>query len=74
MFAKQMQEEGKSFIEVLSQEAPKHFSQNTGIKILDQKTVTSGQIALRVYVPGEKSEHTFLLKKIGNEWKVNDIQ
>jgi RNA polymerase sigma factor (sigma-70 family) len=74
MFAKQMQAEGKSFIEILSQEAPKHFSQNTGIKILGQKTVFGDQIALRVYVPGEQREHTFFLKKIGNEWKVNDIQ
>src|SRR5581483_1898201 len=74
MFAKQMQAEGKSFIEILSQEAPKHFSQNTGVKILDQKTGPGDQIALRLYVPGEKSEHTFFLKKIANEWKVNDIQ
>jgi RNA polymerase sigma factor (sigma-70 family) len=74
MFAQQMQTEGKSFNEILSQEAPKHFSQNTGIKIIDQKTVPSDQIALRVYVSGEKSEHTFYLKKTVDEWKVNDIQ
>ena len=47
-----------------------------GLKSLIKKLLLrGGQIALEsvMYVPGEKSEHVFL-KKIGNEWKVNDIQ
>lgn len=72
-YKKQMDARGKSLSEVMAVNAPRRFGKNTGIRIVEKKTVSADLVILRVFASGEEREHTFKMKKIGGEWKVDDI-
>jgi RNA polymerase sigma factor (sigma-70 family) len=72
-FEKQMGASGKSLSEFLAQDAPAHFNHTAGIRILEQKPVSTDQIALRVWALGEQKEHLVTVRKIGDEWKMDQV-
>jgi RNA polymerase sigma factor (sigma-70 family) len=72
-FEKQMQASGKSLGEFLAQDAPPRFKNTTGIRILEQKPASEDRITLRVLALGEQKEHQITVRKIGDEWKVDEV-
>jgi RNA polymerase sigma factor (sigma-70 family) len=72
-FEKQMQASGKSLGEFLSQDAPPRFKSTMGIRIVEQKPASEDRITLRVLALGEQKEHQITVRKIGDEWKVDEV-
>ena len=70
---KQMRESGKSLGEFLAQDAPARFNTTTGIRILELLPVSTDRITLRVLALGEGKEHPITVRKIGDEWKVDQV-
>ncbi|HWD92232.1 MAG TPA: sigma-70 family RNA polymerase sigma factor [Verrucomicrobiae bacterium] len=73
---RQMAAQGKSLSpeELFTDVGHRFVDGVTGFRILDDKTVSSGQVVLRVYLEGRGEEQTITLKKIGDEWKMDDVQ
>jgi hypothetical protein len=69
-----MRASGKTLGEFLSQDVPPRFKSTTGVRILEQKPVSVDRIKLRVLALGEQKEHPVTVRKIGDEWKVDQIQ
>ncbi len=44
-----------------------------GFRVLNQEVVANDQIILHLYVQGKEREDTFKMKKVGNEWKLNQF-
>jgi RNA polymerase sigma factor (sigma-70 family) len=72
-FEKQMQASGKSLGEFLSQDTPPRFKSTMGVRILEQKPASEDRITLRVLALGEQKEHQITVRKIGDEWKVDEV-
>ena len=72
-FEKQMQASGKSLGEFLSQDTPPRFKSTMGVRILEQKPASEDRITLRVLALGEQKEHQITVRKIGGEWKVDEV-
>jgi hypothetical protein len=72
-FEKQMKASGKTLGEFLAQDAPPRFNSTTGIRILEQKPASEDRIMLRVLALGEQKEHQITVRKIGGEWKVDEV-
>jgi len=72
-FEKQMQASGKPLGEFISQDAPARFKNTSGIRILEQKSVSADQVVLRVWDLGEQKGYQITVKKIGDEWKVDGV-
>ena len=72
-FGKQAQAKGKTLSEFLADELPARLKSTTGIRILSQLPVAADQIEFRVLALGEKGEHQITVRKIDDEWKVDQI-
>jgi RNA polymerase sigma factor (sigma-70 family) len=72
-FEKQMKDSGKTLGEFLAHDAPPRFNSTTGIRILEQKSASEDRITLRVLDLGEQKEHQITVRKIGDEWKVDEV-
>jgi RNA polymerase sigma factor (sigma-70 family) len=72
-FEKQMRASGKSLGEFLATDAPPRFNSTTGIRILEQKPASEDRITLRVLALGEQKEHQITVRKIADEWKVDEV-
>jgi hypothetical protein len=44
-----------------------------GIRIVEQKPASEDRITLRVLALGEQKEHQITVRKIGDEWKVDEV-
>ena len=72
-FEKQMRASGKTLGEFLSQDTPPRFKSTMGIRIVEQKPASEDRITLRVLALGEQKEHQITVRKIGDEWKVDEV-
>jgi Sigma-70, region 4/Domain of unknown function (DUF4878) len=72
-FEKQTRASGKTLGEFLAHDAPPRFNSTTGIRILEQKSASEDRITLRVLALGEQKEHPITVRKIGDEWKVDEV-
>ncbi len=72
-FEKQMRAAGKTLGEFLAQDAPARFQSTTGIRIIELLPVSADRITLRVLALGEGKEHPVTVRKIGDEWKVDQV-
>ena len=78
-FGKQAQAKGKTLSEFLADELPARLKSTTGIRILSQLPVAADRIEFRVLALGErpplggKGEHQITVRKIGDEWKVDQV-
>jgi RNA polymerase sigma factor (sigma-70 family) len=72
-FEKQMQASGKTLGEFLAHDAPPRFNSTTGIHIIELLPVSADRITLRVLALGEQKEHQITVRKIGDEWKVDEV-
>jgi hypothetical protein len=72
-FEKQMRASGKTLGEFLAQDAPPRFKSTMGIRIVEQKPASEDRITLRVLALGEQKEHQITVRKIGDEWKVDEV-
>ena len=72
-FGKQAQAKGKSLSEFLADELPARLKSTTGIRILSQLQVAADRIEFRVLALGEKGEHQIVVRKIDDEWKVDQV-
>src|SRR5581483_9033829 len=70
-FAGQLSKQGMSLEELFTQKSKQHINAVTGFYIWGQQTV-SNQLLLRVWIPGKGQNATFKMKKIGNEWKLDE--
>lgn len=75
-FAQQMQREGKSLDQILSQEAGKHFGMvlRSGFTIGGQTTLSDGQVLVHLRVPGDPKGRAWWFKKINGEWKIDNFE
>lgn len=74
-FAGAAQSEGKSISEILAEKSASDFSRNNGFRLLNVTTISNGMVAVHLIVPGDfRVEYAFLLKKVGQEWKVEDFR
>jgi RNA polymerase sigma factor (sigma-70 family) len=78
-FGKQAQAKGKTLSEFLADELPARLKSTTGIRVLSQLPVAGDRIEFRVLALGEraplggKGEHQITVRKIGDEWKVDQV-
>ena len=72
-FEDELQKRGMSLEEFFAQSAKGHVSAITGFRVLNQEVVADNQIILHLYVQGKEREDTFKMKKIGNEWKLDQF-
>jgi RNA polymerase sigma factor (sigma-70 family) len=72
-FGGELQKRGLSLEEFFTQSAKGHVSAITGFRVLNQEVVADNQIILHLYVQGKEREDTFKMKKIGNEWKLDQF-
>jgi hypothetical protein len=72
-FEKQMRASGKTLGEFLSQDVPPRFKSTMGIRIVEQKPASEDRITLRILALGEQKEHQITVRKIGDEWKVDEV-
>jgi RNA polymerase sigma factor (sigma-70 family) len=70
-FAGQLSKQGISLEGFLAQKSKQHISPVTGFYISGQQSV-SNQLLLRVWIPGKGQNATFKMKKVGNEWKLDE--
>lgn len=70
-FASDLGKQGVSLEEFFSQRSKEHISPATGLYIWGQKTF-SNELLLRVWIPGKGKNATFKMRKIGNEWKLDE--
>jgi RNA polymerase sigma factor (sigma-70 family) len=72
-FGDELQKQGISLEEFFTRSAKNHVSTVTGFRVLNQQIVADDQIILHLYVQGKEREDTFKMKKIGNEWKLDQF-
>lgn len=72
-FGAQMQQQGVSMEDLLSQVAGQMMTGITGFHVVSQKVVSDDRINLRVQLQGKQGVSTFRMKKIGGEWKLDDF-
>jgi RNA polymerase sigma factor (sigma-70 family) len=72
-FGDDLQKQGISLEEFFTRSAKNHVSTVTGFRVLSQQIVTDDKIILHLYVQGKEREDTFKMKKIGNEWKLDQF-
>jgi hypothetical protein len=72
---RQMQAQGKSLSpeEIFTQIGPSYIEGVTGFRILD-KVTSDNQVILHLQIEGTEEKQTVTMKKIGKEWKIDDIQ
>ena len=68
-----MRASGKTLGEFLAHDAPPRFNSTTGIHIIESLPVSADRITLRVLALGEQKEHQITVRKIGDEWKVDEV-
>jgi RNA polymerase sigma factor (sigma-70 family) len=72
-FAPILQKQNISVEEFFTQNSKNLSSAITGFRVLDQKAVSDDQVVLHLYVQGREREDTFKMKKLGNEWRVDQL-
>jgi hypothetical protein len=72
-FGAQMQQQGVSMADLLSQVAGQMMSGISGFHIVSQRIISDDRINLRVQLQGKQGVSTFKMKKIGGEWKLDDF-
>ena len=72
-FGEQAKAQGKSLVEFLGHDVQPRFRSTTGIRVTGQTAVSSDCIKLRVLALGEGKEHPITVRKIGDEWKVDQV-
>jgi hypothetical protein len=72
-FGPQMQQQGASMADVMSQVSGQMMAGITGFHIVSQRVVSDDRINLRVQLQGKQGVSTFKMKKIGGEWKLDDF-
>ena len=61
-------------IAALNQAIAKNLDLVTGFLVLDEKELSADAKVLNVFFDGENRNRKFILKKIGNEWKLHNIK
>jgi hypothetical protein len=73
-FGAQMQQQGVSMADLISQVGAQFTAGITGFHIVSQRVVSDDRITLRVQLQGRpQGVSTFKMKKIGGEWKLDDF-
>ena len=70
-FAGDLAKQGLSLEDFLAQKSKDHIRPVTGFYIWGQQNV-SGQLLLRVWIPGARKNATFKMRKTENEWKLDE--
>jgi RNA polymerase sigma factor (sigma-70 family) len=72
-FAPILQKQNISLEEFFTQSSKSLSSAITGFRVLDQKAVSDDQVVLHLYVQGKEREDTFKMKKLRNEWRLDQL-
>ena len=72
-FADELKARSVSLEEFFTLTTQERLNAITGFRVLNQEIITHDQIILHLYVQGKEREDVFKLKKIGNEWKLDDF-
>ena len=72
-FGEQAQARGESLSEFIAQDARPHFESFSGIRVLSLSPVAADRIEMHVFALGEEKEHLMTVRKIRNEWKVDQV-
>jgi hypothetical protein len=69
-----MREQGRTLAQLLASYAPRIFGQNTGIRFVEQKFLGDDRALIKVHFDGGLGDHSLVLKKMNQEWKLDDFQ
>ena len=72
-FGKQMEKQGISLAQFLSQMGSRWAKGVNGFHIVSQEAISGDQMILHVQFQGKKAEEKLKMKKIGGEWKLDDF-
>jgi hypothetical protein len=72
-FADELKGRNVSLEQFFSLTTKERLSEITGFRVLNLEIITKDQIFLHLYIQGKEREDIFKLKKIGNEWKLDDF-
>jgi len=72
-FGKQMEKQGISLAQFLSQMGSQWAKGVNGFHVISQEIVSDNQITLHVQFQGKKSPEIIKMKKIGGEWKLDEF-
>lgn len=72
-FAPMLQKRNMSLEEFLTQSSKGHSSPVTGFHVISQEKLSDDEVLLHLSMQGKEGEQKFKMKKIGDEWRMNDF-
>jgi RNA polymerase sigma factor (sigma-70 family) len=72
-FAPILQKRNMSLEDFLTQTSKGHSSPVTGFHVISQEKLSDDEVLLHLTMQGKEGEQKFKVKKIGDEWKLNDF-